>query len=94
MFLTLSKPRSILPNTFLLFALLFEMGFSGVANTQSSFLTLRFLGVLSRPLSTDRLGDIGLFPPSTLKMLESIFSHNRHQLEKIFQSNKSENQQL
>ena len=62
MFFILSRPRSMLPNTLRLFLLEFNDGFSGVAKTQSSFLTLapRRIGVLSRPLSTERDGDRGL----------------------------------
>jgi hypothetical protein len=69
MFFILSSPRSMLPNTLRLFLLEFKDGFSGVAKHQSSFLTLapRRIGVLSRPLSTDRDGDNGLLFEKGLK---------------------------
>ena len=50
--------------------LLEPTGFSGVANTQSSFLMLaRLMGVLSSPLSTDRDGDNGLLVDKALKWM-------------------------
>ena len=73
MFFILSSPRSMLPNTFRLEAtvdiLLAPAGFSGVAKIQSSFFAAfpRLIGVLSRPLSTERDGDSGLLDDIGLK---------------------------